>query len=269
MNISEIIQNVATGSAVTLGIIYIIGGLIVNLNLARRGIVEFQILKIKYLATGIVFITQSIGSLILAMILGIIVITYQVPSAWLQGVNIISLTAAFSLFAAWMRLPPGSKSFFASWWYWLMASVIGATFPAIIFIQHFLKPEPPDVFQAVLAVQAFLTGLLMLLGQIYHYAVFYYGKPQVGYGTLDPIGVGIPSRIRIACTPENSSLLKNLGVNFNKQNVTSDLFLVEETDHDFIVAFEAFPFEGKNTGTLKIDKSLIKAMLYLADTKQE
>jgi len=37
MNIGEIIQNVATGSAVVLGITYIVGGLIVNLNLARRG----------------------------------------------------------------------------------------------------------------------------------------------------------------------------------------------------------------------------------------
>ena len=37
MNINEIIQNVATGGAVVLGVIYVVGGLIVDLNLTGAG----------------------------------------------------------------------------------------------------------------------------------------------------------------------------------------------------------------------------------------
>ena len=65
MNIGEIIQNLATGGAVVLGIIYIIGGLIVNLNLTRRGIVEYQILKVKYLAVGMIFMFQFFGVIVI------------------------------------------------------------------------------------------------------------------------------------------------------------------------------------------------------------
>jgi hypothetical protein len=38
----EIIQTIAAGSAVLLAIIYVVGSLIVNLNLARRDVNEFK-----------------------------------------------------------------------------------------------------------------------------------------------------------------------------------------------------------------------------------
>lgn len=268
MTISEIIQNIATGGAVFLGITYIIGGLIVNLNLARRGVVEFQIIKVKYLVAGLIFLFQSLGSFILAIVVGIVAVVYQVPSTWLQVINIISFVSGVSLLMAWARLPTNSTSFFASWRFWLTASIIGASFPAIVFIRQLFFQHPLDVFEKVFFVQALLTGILTLIGQIYHYAAFYYGKPSTIFGTLDPIGIGIPSRIRIACTQENAALLKNLGVSFNKQNVTTDLFLVDETDHDYLVAFETVPDQNKSTGTLKIDKSLVKVILYLAEMKE-
>jgi len=52
----QLFQNIATVSALVVGITYIIGGLIVNLNLTRRGLVEYQILKVKYLVVGIIFL---------------------------------------------------------------------------------------------------------------------------------------------------------------------------------------------------------------------
>jgi hypothetical protein len=61
MKIGEIIQNIATGGAALLGITYVVGGLIVNLNLARRGLVEYQILKVKYLPVGFIFLFQFMG----------------------------------------------------------------------------------------------------------------------------------------------------------------------------------------------------------------
>ena len=68
MTVADIIQNVATGSVVIIGITYIIGGLIVNLNLARRGLVEYQVLKVKYLVVGIIFLLQLTGVLMFTCI---------------------------------------------------------------------------------------------------------------------------------------------------------------------------------------------------------
>ena len=264
---SEIIQNIATGSAVGLGITYIVGGLIVNLNLARRGVVEFQIVKVKYLVTGLVFIFQSIGIIILSLIVGVVAVIYETPSTWLQSLNIVSMIMAISLFVAWARLPPNSESFFATWRYWLVASTLGLAFPSIIIMRQIISRQFVDVFEVVFIIQAVLTGILSLLGQIYHYSIFYYGHSTGLVSGLDPIGMGIPSRVRISSTKENALLLKGLGVSFNKGNVTEDLYLIDETDHYYILAFEPIPSQRKDAGTLKIDKSLIKAMLYMSDLK--
>lgn len=264
--ISGIFQDIATGGAVLLGITYVIGGLIVNLNLARRGVVEFQILKVKYFVTGLVFIFQSIGIIILSLIIGVVVAVTEVPTAWLQAINIVSMSMALSLFVAWARLTPISKSVFASWRYWLFASTIGLTFPATIAVRQLLSQSPPNIFELVFIIQGMLTGVISVLGQVYHYSVFYYGLSS-GLGGLDPIGVGIPSRVRISATKENAALIKSLGVTFHKSNVTEDLYLIDETDHYYILAFEAVPDKKKDAGTLKIDKSLVKAILYLPDLK--
>jgi len=264
---ADIIQNIATGGAVLLGITYVIGGLIVNLNLARRGVVEFQILKVKYFVTGLVFIFQSIGIIILSLIIGVVVAIYGVPTTWLQTINVASMLMALSLFLAWVRLPPTSKSVFASWRYWIFASTVGLIFPSIILAQQLLTQRLPGVFEVVFLIQAFLTGVLAVLGQIYHYSVFYYGQSTGWVGGLDPIGMGIPSRVRISATKDNAALIKSLGVSFSKSNVTEDLYLIDETDHYYILAFEAVPDKKKEAGTLKIDKSLVKAILYLPDLK--
>jgi len=263
---ADIIQNIATGGAVLLGVTYVIGGLIVNLNLARRGVVEFQILKVKYFVTGLVFIFQSIGIIILSLVISVVVAVTEIPATWLQAINIVSMLMAISLFVAWARLTPTSKSIFASWRYWLFASTIGLTFPATIVVRQLLAQRPPDIFDLVFIIQAALTGIVSVLGQVYHYSVFYYGLSS-GLGGIDPIGAGIPSRVRISATKENAGLIKSLGVSFNKSNVTEDLYLIDETDRYYILAFEAVPNQKKEMGTLKIDKSLIKAILYLPDLK--
>lgn len=266
MNIAEIIQNIATGSAVALGLTYILGGLIVNLNLARRGIVEFQIVKVRYLVAGIIFLLQALGAYALAFIGAVAALLMDIPNEWLQALNILSMIAAGSLLLAWVRLPSNTKSPFASWSYWLSAATLGAIFPALILVRHILVRPPMNFLEIVLVIQAMLTSLLTTVGQIYHYAAFYYGRPSGVVGALDPIGVGIPSRVRIACTRENIPLFKSLGIALDKQNVTQDLFLIDETDHNYILAFEAVPGADKSAGTIKMDKALVKAILFLPET---
>lgn len=265
MNIAEMIQNIATSSAIVLSVMYIVGGLIVNLNLARRGLVEYQILKVKYLVVGIIFLLQVIGVFVFACLPALLLSLIDTNNLYFYEIlNIVSMLASISLLLAWARLTASSKSYFTSWSYWFIASSIGYLFPALQVFREILFPLH-HVLRMVINGQAVLTAILTFLAQIYHFSAFYYGVPSKFVGSLDPIGIGIPSRIKIACTSENSALLKNLGVSVNKQNVTGELFLIDETDNNYIVAFELLPAEKSHLGTLKIDKSIVKAILFLTD----
>lgn len=264
MNLINMIQNIATSSAVALGLTYIIGGLIVNLNLARRGLVEYQILKVKYLVVGVIFLLQSVGVFVFASLPAFLLAVVDIDNIYLfEIINILSMLAGISLLVAWARLSTSSKSFFKDWVYWFIASTVGYIFPALLVFRQLLAPVD-NIIRTVIIGQAILTAILTFLAQIYHYSAFYYGAPSKMVGTLDPIGVGIPSRIQIACTAESSVLLKNLGVPVNKKNVTDELFLIDETDSNYIIAFDMIPDEHNQTGTLKIDKSLVKAILFIA-----
>ncbi|MCL4271842.1 MAG: hypothetical protein KJZ72_19950, partial [Anaerolineales bacterium] len=92
MNISDLIQNIATASAVLLGVTYIIGGLIVNLNLARRGVTEFEILKTKYLVVGLVFLLHSIGVFLLAALPAFFLLLLANHLIALQLINLVSMS---------------------------------------------------------------------------------------------------------------------------------------------------------------------------------
>ncbi|HLO31617.1 MAG TPA: hypothetical protein VK249_20865, partial [Anaerolineales bacterium] len=97
MNIAEIIQNVATVGAVILGIVYIIGGLIVNLNLTRRGVVEYQILKVKYLAVGMIFLVHFLGIVLFTIIPSALIASLSADDVIVQTLSIPSILAALAL----------------------------------------------------------------------------------------------------------------------------------------------------------------------------
>src|SRR5215207_3420209 len=129
MNIGEIIQNIATGGAVFLGAVYIIGGLIVNLNLTRRGVVEYQILKVKFLAVGVIFLFQFLGVVIFAFIPVVLIATFTDDALVIQALSVPSILAALALLFVWSRYPPNTKSFVGKWWFWFTLSVLAMLFP--------------------------------------------------------------------------------------------------------------------------------------------
>jgi hypothetical protein len=267
MNLASFIQNLVTGSAVVLGLTYIVGGLIVNLNLARRGLVEYQILKVKYLVVGIIFLLQVVGVFVFACLPSFLLALINVNSIYFfEAINIVSMFASISLLLVWSKYSALPKSFLTSWRFWFIASAIGYMFPALQVFRLYFSPDyytytssTHIVLRVVINGQAILTAILTFIAQIFHYSAFYYGAPSEIFGSLDPIGIGIPSRVRIACLAEHASLLKNLGVPMSKKSVTSDLFLIDETDTSYIIALNLMP----HANTLKIDKSLVKAMLYI------
>lgn len=262
MDLIEFIQNLATASAVVLGITYIIGGLIVNLNLARRGLVEYQILKVKYLVVGIIFLLQTAGVFVFASLPALLIATRNINDIYiLEIINIVSMLSGIGLLYAWARLTTSSNSFFRSWWFWFFASALGYLFPAMQVIRVYLFPVD-NVIRQVVNGQAAMTAVLTFLAQVYHYSAFYYGTAGM-MGARDPIGMGIPSRIRLSCTPENAALLRNLGAPMTERNVSETVYLLDETDSSYIVALSPHADAPGVVGTLKVDKSLVKAILFL------
>jgi hypothetical protein len=256
----QFIQNIATGGAIFVSITYIVGGLIVNLNLARRGLVEYQILKVKYLVVGIIFLLQAIGVFTFAAIPGLALTLAQIESIYvLEIINIISMLASLSLLLAWARL--GAGSIFTGWTYWFLASSIGAIFPVMVLLRQLIFPLH-HVVRYIILGQAVLTAVLTGMAQLYHYSAFYYGRKHIA-GALDPIGVGIPTRVRMAFDETEMRILENLGVLVKDNNITDDLFLIDETDRYYIISF----YHGKEDTerTVKIEKDSVKAILYRPD----
>src|SRR6185436_6743107 len=114
MSTYDIIQNIATGGAALLGLTYIIGALIVNLNLTRRGVVEYQILKVKFLAVGLIFLLQFSVVVLFTAVPVVLLGSYsENPDATLrivQALSIPSILAALILLYIWSRYPPNTQA---------------------------------------------------------------------------------------------------------------------------------------------------------------
>jgi hypothetical protein len=261
--IINFLQTLITSSAILLGFTYVIGGLVVNLNLARRGVVEFQILKVKYLVVGLVFLLHSVGVFVFAALPAFGLLYFSNQVIVMQLLNLISMMAAIFLILIWIRQPSGSQSFLTTWTYWFVTSAIGASFPMLVFIRQIMAPST-ELTWIIISAQAILTAALTFLAQIYHYAAFYYGRPS-SLGALDPIGVGIPPKVRVACQNETATLLKNLGVEIGEDQITQVLFLIDETDKHYILAFERLPGRKGENRTIKVDKDIIKAILFIPE----
>jgi len=262
MNIGDIIQNIATGGAVFLGIVYILGGLIVNLNLSRRGIVEYQILKVKYLAVGIIFMFHFLGALMFTIVPVVLFSLLTENPFSIEFLVVPSILAALMLLYVWSRYPPNTKSFMGTWGFWFICSAVAMLYPSYVILRQILLPshQLEWVYNTLLAI---LTGSLTIMAQIYHYSSFYYGRPA-RFGASDPIGIGIPTRVNILCDEKVSTAFQELGLPI-KKNIIGDVYLIDETDQHYIVALEQVPGDDANNETYKIDKSLVKVILHRPD----
>ena len=259
MNLNNLIQNVATGSAVILGLTYIVGGLIVNLNLTRRGLVEYQILKVKYLVVGIIFLLQAVGVFAFGGLPAFGLLLWANNIVFLQIVNLISMVAAIALLVVWSRYSASSKSFLIQWRFWFIASAIGAVFPMLVLWRQLLVPNTEWLW-IIVSIQGVMTGALTFMSQLYHYSAFYYGRPRPNR-VLDPIGIGLPTRVSLACEEDISSAFAELGLPTQK-NIIHDVYLIDETDQHYIVALEQLPGEESGNKTFKIGKELVKVILH-------
>jgi hypothetical protein len=262
MNVGEIVQNVATGGAALLGITYVIGGLIVNLNLARRGVVEYQILKVKYLAVGFIFLFHFMGVLLFTGVPAFLLLLPASDLLLAQVLNLLSVLASLALFYVWAHYPPNTKSFLSRWSFWFAISVVAMLFPLLVLMHQMLLPAR-NLDWIINSILGVTTGALAVMAQLYHYSSFYYGRPS-GLGALDPIGIGIPTRVNLLCDETTSADLKQLGLPIEK-NIIQDVYLIDETDQHYLLGLEQVPGGAGNNETYKIEKRVVRVILHRPD----
>ena len=112
----------------------------------------------------------------------------------------------------------------------------------------------------IVSAQAMMTAALNFMSQLYHYSAFYYGRPRPNR-VLDPIGIGLPTRVSLVCEDSIASAITELGLPIEK-NIIRDVYLIDETDQHYIVALEQLPGEESGNETIKIGKELVKVILH-------
>jgi|GEM_PF-2216449 len=259
MTFVDFIQNIATGGAALLGITYLIGGLIVNLNLSRRGVVEYQVLKVKYLAVGMIFLFHLVGIVAVTSLPAFLVFIYVRNYVLIQFTSILSILGSLVLLYVWTRHPSNTKSAVGTAWFWAINAVLTLFFPMLMLFYEIFAPRG-GLERASNLILAVLVVALGVVAQIYHYSAFYYGRPS-SIRTLDPIGMGIPTRVNLLCDEKYASALSELGLPIQK-NIIRDVYLIDETDVHYMVGTAQVPGGDGKGETYKIDKSLVKVILH-------
>src|SRR4051812_26951097 len=96
MVFAEAIQLITSVAALILGVAYITGGLIVNLHLAHYGVTEYEILRVKYLVVGLIYLITTLVTVLVALLASALSLAAlpQATNSVLAVLAIISLLAS-------------------------------------------------------------------------------------------------------------------------------------------------------------------------------
>ena len=253
----QFIQAIASAVGIALGSTYVIGGLIVNLHLARYGVTEYQILRIKYLVVGLVYLTNAVAIYALATIPAI----FFMATNYLSYQSLLMASLLASLWLLWLWGKPvihRSRKELRSWHFWVAVSIVASIFPLMIAIRQVVFRQF-DLYSAIVSVEALLAGVLIIIAQIYYYARHLYGRRTSVFGSHDPVGMGTPVTVQLAGDKNDLSLLQSMEIPLLKPDLTTKVLLLDETDAHYIVGIM------RETGiqALKVSKDIVRAILYL------
>jgi hypothetical protein len=262
---NDAVQLVTSVAALILGLAYVIGGLIVNIHLSAYGVTEYQILRIKYLVVGLVYLVNFIILFIAAGMICIVLMSINIVGG-MAGDRVygyfyilftVSFISALALLFIWIfdKAITRRKWFILkSWWVYVTLSILALLFPlSLVAIQVGLVSAINPLFPVMLVLIAFIGTL----GQLYFYSRNLYGNPNLE--GFDPIGMGIPVKVQLAGEENTIVLLSQMGITSVSPNMTSDVLLLDETDSHYIVGTNL----SAGTKIYKVDKAIIKGLVYL------
>jgi hypothetical protein len=247
-------------SGFALAVTYVAGGLIVNLHLSRYGITQYQVLKVKYLAVGLVYFVNFIAIALLASIPSFFLIA---ATPLLQRIMLIfSLIASVSLLLMWGK-PRNPKSIFFSWRFWVAVGTISSIYPLMVLLELGITMSLGAVIDSDLVISiglAALAGILSFIGQTYYYSGHVYGRRNIVLRlAADPVGMGIPVRAKLTGEKDKISLLSHIGVPMANPETTAKVLLIEETNTHYLIALSD---QGDTLQTVEVSKEIVKAIRY-------
>ncbi len=101
---------------------------------------------------------------------------------------------------------------------------------------------------------AALAAILAIIGEIHYYARYMYGSTTA----LDPIGMGIPIKVRLAGKAEDLTLVTAMGIPILQPDLTDTILMIDETDEHYIVGVGV----DHEIKVFKVSKALIKGIVY-------
>ncbi len=238
-------------------VMYVFGGLIVFLHLARYGIIDYQLFQLKFLVTGIYFSLILLAAIILSFI----------PALFLAASSNFYLTLLLiaSLISSIVFVFLRHRARVASRWHdirsltlLILVSAIGFIFPIAACIRSFYSNL--SVLDAlILRGLAFSALLVLLVTQAYYYAVQIYGVLRSRHFHQEPFGLGIPVRVRLVGSEETFTFLLHLGIPLASPTTTALITRLDETSDYYIVR----ALIEKQYRAAKIAKDIVKGVLYV------
>jgi hypothetical protein len=246
------IETLLSSVGVLLGLVYVVGGLIVNLHLSQYGLTSYQVLRVKYLAVGLTFLLNFASIIFLSAIGAVLIL---VASETIQQIALIaSLLVSIWLLRLWAGISNAANPTWMSWLIWLALGTISIIFP-LSWIVRLVLGIQINFASFLVAAEALLAGIMSFVAQLYFYARRLYGHPNAILGAIDPIGMGIPVQVQLA---GDLTLLANLGLPILQDGISNKILLIDETDTHYIVGITL----DKGIHAIEVNKDLIKAILY-------
>jgi hypothetical protein len=255
---SDTIQLITSVGALLLGAAYVIGGLIVNLHLSRYGVTEYQVLRVKYLVVGLIYLASFVATIPLSWLILVLFSLFAPVVATTDILIAFSLIAVILLgllgiYRSKSRTLQSSRFIGIGWTVFALLTALSLDYPLRVSLFGPTPGSPEQItFRSAMVI---VIGILSLMGQIFYYSRYLYGNSNA----LDSVGMGIPVKVKLAGTEENITLLEHMGLPTQPPDMTAEVLLIDETDSHYILGTGANPAMK----VYKIDKALIKGIVYL------
>jgi hypothetical protein len=265
------IQRIIGLFALSIGGVYLLGGLTVNLHLSRFGVTEYRLLKAKYLAVGLQFLFSSGFAIVLILVFNLIF-----PVRSFQDLRIrLNISIIALLLSATVYFSPKFHAWLKQFWtkflrrkeqdvafqiWWLMIFGIGLYPVSLALSYNWIKADitnptyiNPYILLALLDI---IAGLVLIT---FYWGIEIYANPvPSGPEAADFIGTGKIQKVQFVGKPEDIELIKQLGIPLETPQRTTELGLLDESEDYYLVLVH----KGKEEKAIKIHRDLIKGIAY-------
>jgi hypothetical protein len=265
----DLIQKLAGMLAAIVGLLYIAGGVIVNLYLSRFGVSEYKILKAKYLAVGLNFLISLSLFISVVGIIAVFIVPVGSPVDLQVRLIISTITlCCFTILYYSQRFRSCLKRLWSrifkcvdqkiSYQFWVFG-VMGISLYPVSFA-HSYAWATNNIQQIELYIGlAMLYSIVGLAILTFYFGIELYASPiPAGPSATDFMGTGKIQRIRMVGRAEDFELLEKLGIALEFPELTAEVGLIDETDDYYLIVIE----NEKRERAVKIYKDLVKGISY-------